>query len=97
MGQNTLVFMGVWVVALLVLMYFTTILPGKKKNQKVRAMHDSVSVGDRIVTIGGILGTVLERSGDELRICVDDEAGTTMWIIIHAVQLVRSKSAATEE
>lgn len=92
MGQNTLLFMGIWIVGLVVLMYFTTILPGKKKNKQVRAMHDSVAVGDRIVTIGGILGTVLERSGDELRIRVDDETNTTMWIIIHAVQLVRSKA-----
>jgi len=92
MGQNTLLFMGIWIVGLVVLMYFTTILPGKKKNKQVRAMHDSVAVGDRIVTIGGILGTVLERNGDELRIRVDDETDTTMWIIIHAVQLVRSKA-----
>ena len=92
MGQNTLAFMGIWIVGLLVLMYFTTILPGKKKNKQVREMHDSVTVGDRIVTIGGILGTVLERKDDELRIRVDDETDTTMWIIIHAVQLVRSKA-----
>ena len=92
MGQNTLTFMGIWIVGLLVLMYFTTILPGKKKNKQMREMHDSVAVGDRIVTIGGILGTVLERKDDELRIRVDDETETTMWIIIHAVQLVRSKA-----
>lgn len=92
MGQNTLAFMGIWIVGLLVLMYFTTILPGKKKNKQVREMHDSVAVGDRIVTIGGILGTVLERKDDELRIRVDDETETTMWIIIHAVQLIRSKA-----
>ena len=92
MGQNTMAFMGIWIVGLLVLMYFTTILPGKKKNKQVREMHDSVAVGDRIVTIGGILGTVLERKDDELRIRVDDETETTMWIIIHAVQLVRSKA-----
>ena len=95
MGQKTPAFMGIWIAGLLVLMYFTTILPGKKKNKQMRQMHDSVTVGDRIVTIGGILGTVLERRGDELRIRVDDETGTTMWIIIHAVQLVRSKG--TEE
>ena len=92
MGQDLLLFMGIWVVGLVVLMYFTTILPGKKKNKKVRELHDSVAVGDRIVTIGGILGTVLERSGDELRICVDDETNTTMWVIVHAIQLVRSKA-----
>jgi len=91
MGENALLFMGIWVVALVVLLYFTTILPGKKKNKQVRAMHDSVAVGDRVVTIGGILGTVLERNGDELRICVDDETNSTMWVIIHAIQLVRGK------
>ena len=91
MGENALLFMGIWVVALVVLLYFTTILPGKKKNAKVRAMHDSVAVGDRVVTIGGILGTVLERNGDELRIRVDDETNSTMWVIIHAIQLVRGE------
>lgn len=95
MGSDMLLFMLIWAVGVVVLLYFMTILPGKKKNKKVREMHDSVVPGDKIITIGGIMGTVLERDEESLRICVDDESGSIMRIVIYAVQSIREKK--TEE
>ena len=64
------------------------ILPGKRKNKKTQQMHDAVKVGDTISTIGGILGTVTERDGDTVTLLIDGNTGTTMRIVIYAVQSI---------
>lgn len=69
-------------------MYFAVILPGKRKNKKTQQMHDAVKVGDTISTIGGILGTVTERDGDTVTLLIDGNTGTTMRIVIYAVQSI---------
>lgn len=77
-----LYFLGV-----LVLIYVFAVIPGKKKNRQVRAMHDAVKAGDEIITIGGIFGTVLSRDEDEVVVQIDSN-GTTMRILIFAVQSI---------
>jgi preprotein translocase subunit YajC len=46
-------------------MYFTMIRPQKKKDKEIRAMRDSLSTGDEVITIGGIHGKVV-KVNDEL-------------------------------
>lgn len=87
-------FMLIYVVGVVILLYFLTILPGKRKNKKTRQMHDSVKVGDTISTIGGIIGTVTERDGDTVVIRIDEKTGTTMRIVIFAVQSVIEQADA---
>ena len=86
--------MLIYVLGLVLLLYFLTILPGKRKNKKTREMHDSVAVGDTISTIGGIIGTVTERDGDTVVIRIDEKTGTTMRIVIFAVQSVIEQADA---
>lgn len=52
------------------LMYFLLIRPQKKKEKEVNAMRESVSVGDKIVTIGGICGKVIRTGEDTIVIAV---------------------------
>ena len=85
--------MLIYVLGLVLLLYFLTILPGKRKNKKTREMHDSVAVGDTISTIGGIIGRVVERDGDGVLLRIDENNGTTMRIVIFAVQSVVEKSS----
>jgi len=35
-------------------MYFMMIRPQKKKDKEIKAMRDSMSIGDEVITIGGI-------------------------------------------
>lgn len=86
--------MLIYVVGVVILLYFLTILPGKRKNKKTRQMHDAVKVGDTISTIGGIIGTVTERDGDTVVIRIDEKTGTTMRIVIFAVQSVIEQADA---
>ena len=92
MPNQAILFILIWIIGLLAMMYLFYVAPGKKKNAAVRKMHDSVAVGDEIATIGGIIGTVTERDGEELRVLVDDQTGTELRIIIYAVQSIRRKA-----
>ena len=44
--------------------YFIILLPMKRKQQKIQAFLDSLKVGDRVITTGGIYGQVM-RVGDQ--------------------------------
>lgn len=85
-------FVLIYSVGLLALMYFAVILPGKRKNKKTQQMHDAVKVGDTISTIGGIIGTVTEREGDTVILLIDEKTGTTMRVVIYAVQSIVEKA-----
>lgn len=80
--------MLIYVIGVVVVLYLVTILPAQRKNKKVRAMHDAVKAGDEVTTIGGIIGTVLEREGDSVILLIDSKTGTTMRVVIFAVQSV---------
>ena len=51
-----------------VLMWFFMIRPEKKKQKKVEAMRNALSVGDEIVTIGGVMGTIVHITEDDITI-----------------------------
>ncbi|MFN0122379.1 MAG: preprotein translocase subunit YajC [Blastocatellia bacterium] len=45
-------------IAIFALMYFMLIRPQQKRQQAVQQMLENLKVGDRIVTTGGIYGTI---------------------------------------
>ena len=57
-------------IAFVGLMYFLLIRPQKKKEKEIKSMRDSISVGDEIVTIGGICGKVIKTKEDTIVIQV---------------------------
>ncbi|HHT77311.1 MAG TPA: preprotein translocase subunit YajC [Clostridiaceae bacterium] len=55
-------------VAVMGLFYFISIRPQRKKEKELRKAVDAIAVGDKIVTIGGITGTVANIKEDEVTI-----------------------------
>ena len=53
-------------IGMLAIFYFFAIRPQKKKEKEITAMRDSVSVGDEVITIGGILGKVITVKEDQV-------------------------------
>ena len=47
-------------------MYVMMILPENKRKKKAQQMRDSIEVGDKIVTIGGMIGKVVHVSADRI-------------------------------
>ena len=67
----------IMLVAMFALLYFVMIRPENKRKKEAQKMREAVKVGDRVVTIGGIVGTVvnvkderfvMETSADQVRI-----------------------------
>ena len=55
-----------------VVMYFFMIRPQKKQQKEMQRFRDSLAKGDKVVTIGGIFGTVTEIKDDSVLIEVDN-------------------------
>ena len=53
-------------VAMVAIFYFFMIRPESKKKKKLAEMRESLSVGDSITTIGGMLGKVVSIDGDKI-------------------------------
>ena len=53
-------------VLMLAVFYFMLIRPENKRKKEAEQMRSSVKTGDRISTIGGILGTVVNVKDDKL-------------------------------
>jgi preprotein translocase subunit YajC len=59
-------------VLIFVVFYFLLILPQQRKQKKHRAMLEGLKKGDRILTTGGILGTVAALNKDVVTVQVGD-------------------------
>ena len=53
-------------VLLLVVMYVLMIRPQRQRQQQQQAMIEGASVGDDVLTTGGIYGTVTQAEGDDV-------------------------------
>ncbi len=61
----------VMLVLILVVFYFFMIRPQMKKQKELKKFREGLSVGDKVVTIGGIHGKILEVAESTILISVD--------------------------
>jgi preprotein translocase subunit YajC len=59
------------IVLMFILFYFLLIRPQKKRQNAVKQMQSSIKKGDKVVTIGGLHGTV--DSIDELKVVIKSD------------------------
>jgi preprotein translocase subunit YajC len=78
-GFSSLIF----IVLIFVVFYFLLIRPQQRRQRQRRELVSSVEVGDRIVTIGGIHGTVQSLDEDTMR--VEVAPGTVLTVSKGAV------------
>src|ERR1700748_574726 len=55
-------------VLVLGIFYFIILMPMRKKQQKVQDFLESLKVGDKVITTGGIHGQVTKISGDVVQL-----------------------------
>lgn len=70
--------MLIFLVLIIVIFYFFMIRPQQKKQKQMQNFRDSLTKGDKIVTIGGIHGKIV--STDETTFVIEVEDGTKMRI-----------------
>ena len=57
-------------ILIFVVFYFFLIRPQRKKDKQVKAMLANLKVGDRVCTIGGIYGTIVNIKDDTISLAV---------------------------
>ncbi len=72
-----------FLVLMMVVFYFMLIRPQKKRAAQHRNLVDSLSVGDEVVTIGGLFGRV--RSIDDEGLGLEVAPGTTLRVLKTAI------------
>ena len=70
-GQGGGLSMWIMLALIFVVMWFFMIRPQKKQQKELQNFRDSLKKGDKVVTIGGIYGTVAEIKEDSVLIEVD--------------------------
>ena len=84
-------FMQFWpLILIFVVMYFIMFRGPKKKQQQHNKMVQSMKKNDKVRTIGGILGTVIDIKDDEITLKIDESNNTKIKITPGAVSKVLS-------
>ncbi len=64
--------MYIMIGGMILIMYFFMIRPQSKKQKEMKKMLEAIKKGDKVVSIGGIRGTVHSVKGDTVIVKVDD-------------------------
>ena len=80
-----------------VLMWFFMIRPEKKKQKKIEAMRNALSVGDEIVTIGGVMGTIVHITEDDITIETSEDRVRVQFKKWSVSSNVRAEAAEAKE
>ncbi len=79
-GASSLIFLGL----IIVVFYFFMIRPQMKKTKEAKKFRESLKRGDKIVTIGGIHGKIVDDS-NETTFVIETEGGGRLKIEKSAV------------
>lgn len=84
---------------ILAVFYFLFIRPQQRQEAKRRAMLSALKKNDRVVTRGGVIGTVtnVHREAGEVTLRVDDSNNTRMKFRLDAIAAVLSASEEPDD
>jgi preprotein translocase subunit YajC len=79
--NSSLIFIGL----MFVMMYFILFRAPRKKQQQHKQMVQTLEKNDKVRTIGGIIGTVVDIKGDEVILKVDESNNTKIRVSASAI------------
>jgi len=83
----------IWVLMMMfVVIYFVMMRPQKKKQQQHKQMLGNLKKSDRVRTIGGIIGTVVDVRDDEVVVKIDEASNTKIRFQRSAIGTVITES-----
>ena len=86
-GSQQFIFIGL----MLVMMYLILFRGPRKKQQQHKQMMQALSKSDKVQTIGGIIGTVVDIKDEEITLKIDESNNTKMKILRSAISRNMSK------
>jgi preprotein translocase subunit YajC len=75
-------------VVIMVIFYVLLIMPAQRRQKKTQAMLDALQMGDKVVTSGGLYGTVVGLEPEAVQLRIADQV---------KVKVSRSAIAAVQE
>ena len=86
-GPGSLIASPFFLIMLMLVVFWVVMYRGnRKEKQKKQELLNSVAKNDRVLTIGGIIGTVVQVKGDEIVVKVDESTNTKISIIRSAIR-----------
>jgi preprotein translocase subunit YajC len=79
-----------------VLLYIFMISSKRKQERQKRDQLNSIKRGDRVQTIGGILGKVVEADENKVLLKVDESSNTKIWFSRNAIARVLDEEKPAE-
>jgi len=86
-GSQQFIFLGL----MLVMMYLILFRGPRKKQQQHKQMMQALAKNDKVQTIGGIIGNVVDIKDDEITLKIDESNNTKMKILRSAISRNMSK------
>ena len=75
-----------WILlVLMAVMVFTLFRGPRKKQQEQKKMVQSLEKNDKVRTIGGIIGTLVDIKGDEITLKIDESNNTKIKVLPSAI------------
>lgn len=68
-----------------------------KKKRETKKMIDALKKNDRVLTVGGIIGTVVSTKGDEITLRVDESSNIKMIFVRRSIQSILSDQSTNTE
>ncbi|NIP23790.1 MAG: preprotein translocase subunit YajC [Phycisphaerae bacterium] len=90
--QKTKPLIPLWILPVLILVMVFMLFRGpQKQKQQRKQMVQSLKKNDRVQTIGGIIGTIVNIKGDEITLKVDESNNTKITVVSSAIGKNMSK------
>jgi len=79
-----------WIgIILMFIVFYSVILgPGRKEKKQRQQMLEAIKKNDRVMTIGGIIGSVINVQDNEITLKIDESANVKITVIRSAIQRV---------
>ena len=74
-----------------VIFYFFMIRPQQTRQRELQKMIDNLKKGDRVVTIGGVIGTITSLQNDYVVLKVGDNENTKVEVLKSAISGLRKQ------
>ncbi|MCA6362511.1 MAG: preprotein translocase subunit YajC [Bacteroidetes bacterium] len=79
------------IVGIVVVFYFFMIRPQQKKAKEQKKLMEELQKGDKVVTIGGIIGKIVEY-GDDTDFVIETEGGTRLRMLKSAISMDQTRA-----
>lgn len=82
--------------AMIIFLFLTTRSQRKREKRQREEMYASLSKNDRVLTVGGVIGTVMVVKDNEVVLKVDESNNIKMTFLKSAIQKIITEDAAGE-